>query len=155
VHGTIETLDADKQMVTIRLRDGSTRELTVNSDTTIRINGQPSVLADLKPGMEVETRYQTGTDAALRINTESSGEPPFAQVQGEIHGKVKEVNAFARQLVIETEDGKLVTVDLDIKAKIIKRGETIMLLSIKADTEVIVQLQDSASGNVAATAEEQ
>lgn len=172
--GTIASVDAASGKITLNLNNGGSLEVGTTGNTEIELNGRTVDLASLKVGTHAAVEYDTETmvaseveaqakvgllEAALKTNTgskvESKGEQPLVQAHGEVRGKVKKVNAFARQLVIETEDGKLVTVDIAIKAKIIKHGETITLLNIKADTEVKVQLQDSASGNVAATVEVQ
>jgi hypothetical protein len=148
VHGTIQVLDQANHQITLRLQDGSTRELVVNSDTVIRINGQPSAEADLKLGMEVEARYQTSTSTALRINTTAK-----AQAEAEVRGKVKNVNTVARHLVIDTADGKSMVVSITLTTSITKNGQPITLLDIVAGTEVKVQFQIGASGNVAETVE--
>jgi hypothetical protein len=148
VHGTIQALDAAKHTATVRLSDGSTKELALNADTVIRINGQPSAEADLKPGMEVEARFQTDNGAALRINTTAK-----VEALAELRGKLKSVNAIAGQLVVETEDGKSVVVFLDNTTKITKSGLLLTLLDITAGAQVKIQLKLGESRNVAETVE--
>jgi hypothetical protein len=147
-HGTIQLLDVAKHLMTIRLRDGSTKELVLNADTVIRINGQPSAEADLKPGMEVEARFRTDNGAALRINTMAK-----VEAQAELRGKFKSLNAIAGQLVVETADGKSVVVFLDNTTKITKSGLLLTLLDITAGAQVKIQLKMGESRNVAETVE--
>jgi Cu/Ag efflux protein CusF len=144
VHGTIQALDATKHTMTIRLRDGSIKELVWNADSVIHINRRPSTGADLKPGMEVEARYRTDISAILRINSTAK-----VETQAEIPGKLKHVNAIAGQLVVETADGKSVVVFLDNTTRITKSGQPLTLLELIEDSQVKIQLKMAESRNVA------
>jgi hypothetical protein len=147
-HGTVQLLDAAKHVMTIRLRDGSTKELALEATTVIRINGRSSAAVDLKPGMEIEVRYLTDTGAVLRINTTSK-----VETQAEVRGKVKSVDVVARQLVVETAGGKSVVVSLGASTVITRGALPITLVDIAIGTEVKIRLKVGVSENVAESVE--
>jgi hypothetical protein len=131
----------------VKVRDGSMKELSMNNETEIRVNGQVSTASGLASGMLAEIRYRTDNGLALRINAASRPQPqPQAT---EIRGVVKNVNVPALQLVVDTKEGKQVMVTINTNTRISKDGKIITLADIAPGAEVKIKLLPSSTGNVA------
>ncbi|MBI2846786.1 MAG: hypothetical protein HYX82_02785 [Chloroflexi bacterium] len=97
VHGRIHSVDSSNGKVVLELRDGSLKELSLDANSLIRINGRSASASDLKAGMEVEARYLINSNIALRLNAASSGGTESnSSSSGQNHSRANEKSAEIR-----------------------------------------------------------
>ncbi len=99
--GTIESVDAARGTMTIRLPDGGSTEVKVGSDTNVDIGGRQRTEAELRPGATVEVKYNSKTGEAQAVE---------ADANVKIKGKVRRVNRVEGTVTITTENGREITI---------------------------------------------
>lgn len=125
-------MDTAQHKLVIKLRDGSAKELVLTGNTVIRISGQLSSEAELKPGMEVEIQYLPATNTALRINT--SG-----RVEAEAHGTIQAVDATNHKLVVQLKNGTTLSLTMTADTVLRIQGKQSLETDLKAGMEVEVR----------------
>ncbi|MCI0439884.1 MAG: hypothetical protein L0177_12240 [Chloroflexi bacterium] len=99
--GTIESVDAARGTMTIRLPSGGSTEIKIASDTSVDIGGRQQTEAALRPGATVEVKYNSKTGEAQVVE---------ADANVKIKGKVRRVNRVEGTVTITTESGREVTI---------------------------------------------
>jgi len=136
VHGTIQALALkDKTYImTLRLRDGSTRELVLHADTVVHISDRPSAAADLRPGMEVEARFRSDTGAASRINTARK-----VQTKVEANGAIIGIDTASGAITVNLDGGGTLTLQATGDTTIEFNGQGRALANLQPGARVKIE----------------
>ncbi len=121
--GVIQSVDTEKNQITIQLEDGSTLVLNLNSEARVWVNDTEASLADLQPNMRVRVEYDLRSMNVLEVK---------AEAEARVEGTVKDVNTAQGTITIVGEDGQEVTLTVTEDTRVHIRGLLFGLLGVNA-----------------------
>ncbi|HET9519423.1 MAG TPA: DUF5666 domain-containing protein [Candidatus Limnocylindrales bacterium] len=142
VSGTVTAVDADS--ITIKGRDGTTREIATTSSTTYRLGSGAGTRADVVVGATILAAGTVGTDDAF---TATSVTVAPARGMGTVTAKT------ASTITIERRDGTTVTVNVDADTAYMVAGVTDADLGdVTVGMQIVVSGRESATNTIDASA---
>lgn len=136
--GQVTAVDTATSTLKVKVKDGSDLELKVDTSTEVMIDGKAAVIADVEAGDRVMVRYNPQTKVAVRIQVQAEPNAD-AKTGAKAEGTVSSVDVVAGTLTVKTEDGALVTLNVDADTEFDVDGLIGGLAGLAAGTGVEVE----------------